>query len=167
MDLTQIVDPETGDQMQTVGSHWGDASRPLNEDQRTRVERTGVCMGCHQNMADPEFWDDKVVAKFGTVATTDEHVVAMNEVLNESVASPDMAGESSGASEDELMAAEEQVKVAEADAAEAEARAEEAESALADAEAPVQGGSMSVWTILALVLGLVVGAGSIWFLRRK
>ena len=196
MDLSQIVDPETGEQLQTVGSHWGDASGPLSDDQRTRVERTGVCMGCHQDVADEAFWTDQVIAKFGTVVSTDEHITAMNDVLKASVAAPEAAevaeapaeSAETGASEADLKAAEDKTadaeaarkeaeakiedaeskaKEAEAQVADAEAKAAEAEAALADAEAPVQGGSMSIWTILALVLGLVVGAGAIWFLRRE
>jgi len=84
MDLSQIVDPETGEQLQTVGSHWPD-SGPLSEDQRTRMERTGVCMGCHQNMADEAFWTDKVIAKFGTVISNDDHIRVMNEIIQEAV----------------------------------------------------------------------------------
>ncbi|MDM8519695.1 hypothetical protein QUF64_06590 [Anaerolineales bacterium HSG6] len=84
MDLSQIVDPETGEQLQTVGSHWPD-SGPLTEDQRTRMERTGACMGCHQNMADSAFWTDKVIAKFGTVMSNDEHIDVMNQIIQEAV----------------------------------------------------------------------------------
>jgi hypothetical protein len=189
MDLSQIVDPETGQQLQTVGSHWGDASGPLTADQRTRMERTGVCMGCHQNMADENFWTDEVIAKFGTVASTDEHIDAMNEVLQASVAEPEVVAEApaaSGPSEADLKAAEAKaaeaeaaqkeaeakaqeaeakIQEAEAKAAEAEAMAKEAETAAAEAPPPSTG--MNVWSILALVLGLVVGAGAVWFLRKK
>ncbi|MEA3336485.1 MAG: cytochrome c3 family protein [Chloroflexota bacterium] len=91
MDLSQIVDPETGQQMMTVGSHWPD-SRPLDENQRVRMERTGVCMGCHQNMADPAFWNDQVIASFGEVISNDEHINVMNEVINASVMQPVSAG---------------------------------------------------------------------------
>jgi hypothetical protein len=53
MDWAQVVNPDTGEQMMTVGSHWP-GSGPLSVDQRVKVERIGVCMGCHQNMDAPE-----------------------------------------------------------------------------------------------------------------
>ncbi len=84
MDLSQIVNPETGEQLQTVGSHWPD-SRPLDKDIRTKMERTGVCMGCHQNMADTEFWTDTVVARFGQAISNEEHIDTMNQVIQEAV----------------------------------------------------------------------------------
>ncbi len=87
MDLSQIVDPETGEQLMTVGSHWPD-SGPLSEDQRTRMDRTGVCMGCHQNMADESFWTDKVIATFGEAISNDDHIKAMNEVIQNAVGEP-------------------------------------------------------------------------------
>ena len=83
-DLSQIVAQE-GEQLMTVGSHR-ELARPLNDDERTRVERTGVCMGCHQNMASPEFWKDGVVVKYGQVASTDEHIDAMNQVILDAIA---------------------------------------------------------------------------------
>ena len=86
MDLSQIVDPETGEQLMTVGSHWP-GSGPLTEDQRTRMQRTGVCMGCHQNMADPAFWTDQVIAKYGQVMSDDEHINMMNQLINDAVQS--------------------------------------------------------------------------------
>ncbi len=210
MDLSQIVDPETGQQMQTVGSHWP-GSGPLSEDQRTRMERTGVCMGCHQNMADEAFWTDQVIAKFGTVMSNDEHINMMNTVLNESVGSSDMAApaeSSGGPSQADLDAAEAKAAEAQAAAEAAEAKAAEAEAALADAEAqgsgdadaaiadanakaeaaeakaataeakaaeaaaapaaaPSSGGNMTLWTIVALILGLVVGGGAVFFTRKS
>jgi hypothetical protein len=86
-DLSRIV-TEEGQQLMTVGSHWPD-SGPLSDDQRTRVERVGVCMGCHQNMSDPDFWDDNVIAKYGRVATTDEHIEAMDQVIQDAVGAPE------------------------------------------------------------------------------
>ena len=84
MDLSQIVDPETGEQLMTVGSHWP-GSGPLSEDQRTRMERTGVCMGCHQNMADESFWTEEVIAQYGEVMSNDEHINTMNQVIQDAV----------------------------------------------------------------------------------
>lgn len=91
IDWSQIVSRD-GEQLQIVGSHWED-SRPLDQDQRERMERTGVCMGCHQNMARADFWTDEVVGKFGVVVSDDEHIDTMNEVLIEATTrSPIRAG---------------------------------------------------------------------------
>ena len=84
IDFSQIVDRD-GTQLQIVGSHWPD-SRPLDQDQRERMERTGVCMGCHRNMATPTFWDQKVIAKYGVVVTDDEHINMMDTVLTDAAA---------------------------------------------------------------------------------
>ncbi len=90
IDFSQIVSRD-GTQLQIVGSHWPD-SRPLDQDQRERMERTGVCMGCHRNMASPDFWQQEVVAKYGVVVTDDEHIETMDQVLKDAVsaaAAPD------------------------------------------------------------------------------
>ena len=83
IDWSQIVTRD-GEQQQIVGSHWPD-SRPLDQDQRERMERTGVCMGCHQNMADEEFWTEEVVVKYGLMITDDEHIEHMNHLIQEAV----------------------------------------------------------------------------------
>jgi hypothetical protein len=83
-DWSQIVTRD-GEQLQTVGSHWP-LSRPLNDEERTRMERTGVCMGCHQNMADETFWTDRIVVTYGQVASNDEHINTMNQVIQDAVA---------------------------------------------------------------------------------
>ena len=54
MDLDQVVTRD-GKQLQTVGHHWPD-SRPLNQEQRDKMERVGVCIGCHGN------FPEKIVA---------------------------------------------------------------------------------------------------------
>ncbi len=53
-DLSQIITRD-GKQLVTVGSHWP-LSGPLTEAQRSKMERTGLCMGCHQNMLDEDLW---------------------------------------------------------------------------------------------------------------
>jgi hypothetical protein len=165
------------------------------------MERTGVCMGCHQNMADEAFWNDQVIAKFGEVMSDEEHIDVMNEVIQASVAAPEVgaavpapAPEPTAAPEAEavpapgvgqdalnavevkaveagLKAAEAEAKAAEAElkAAEAEARVAEVQTALAEApEAAVSaGGNMTMWVIVAMVLGLVIGAGIVYFARQK
>lgn len=49
-DWSQFVDDQ-GRQTQTVGHHFS-RSRPLDEEQRTRMEREGVCLACHQDIPD-------------------------------------------------------------------------------------------------------------------
>lgn len=83
-DFSQIVTRD-GVQLQIVGSHRPD-SRPLDREQRERMERTGVCMGYHRNMATPTFWDQKVIAKYGVVVTDDEHINMMDTVLTDAAA---------------------------------------------------------------------------------
>jgi len=53
-DLSQIVSRD-GKQLVTVGSHWPLTS-PLPQSTREKMERTGLCMGCHQNMLDKDLW---------------------------------------------------------------------------------------------------------------
>jgi len=49
-DWSRIV-TEDGKQLQTVGHHF-QASRPLNNQQRTQIDRRGVCLSCHQEIPD-------------------------------------------------------------------------------------------------------------------
>ena len=53
-DLSRIV-TEDGKQLVTVGSHWP-LTGPLPQEIRDKMERTGLCMGCHQNMTDEDLW---------------------------------------------------------------------------------------------------------------
>jgi cytochrome c553 len=53
-DLSQIVTRD-GKQLVSVGSHWP-LTGPLPQDMREKMERTGVCMGCHQKQSDENFW---------------------------------------------------------------------------------------------------------------
>ena len=47
-DWSQFVDHQ-GNQRQTVGHHFS-RSRPLNELERSHVERTGICLSCHREL---------------------------------------------------------------------------------------------------------------------
>jgi len=47
-DYSQFLD-ENGTQMQTVGTHFK-LSGPLSKDQRDKLERSGVCLSCHQEL---------------------------------------------------------------------------------------------------------------------
>jgi hypothetical protein len=53
-DWSQVVTRD-GKQTHTVGSHWT-LSGPLPKEMRDKMERTGVCFGCHQLMGDEKFW---------------------------------------------------------------------------------------------------------------
>ena len=77
-DWSQIVTRD-GKQLQTVGSHWPD-SRPLDQDQRERMEKTGLCMGCQQNMSNEQVWDKLNSDKKLNV---DEHIKKMHEIANQ------------------------------------------------------------------------------------
>ena len=48
MDWSRFIDEE-GNQLQTVGHHFS-GSRPLNNEERGKLDRTGVCMACHQSL---------------------------------------------------------------------------------------------------------------------
>jgi len=75
-DLSQIVTRD-GKQLVSVGSHWP-LTGPLPQETREKMERTGVCMGCHQNQADAEFW--KKVAEDGWL-NNDAHKDLMDKAI--------------------------------------------------------------------------------------
>ncbi|MCY4153010.1 MAG: hypothetical protein OXE94_12375 [Aestuariivita sp.] len=76
-DLSRIV-TEDGEQLVTVGSHWP-LTGPLPQDMREKMERTGLCMGCHQNMTDAEVWDAVNSEKF---VSNQEHQAVMDEAIH-------------------------------------------------------------------------------------
>ena len=76
-DWSVVVDRKTGKQLQSVGTHWP-ASRPLDKAQRDKMERTGVCMGCHQNMSNKELWSKLNTSK---VLNDDEHIKKMHTIF--------------------------------------------------------------------------------------
>jgi hypothetical protein len=51
-DLSRIL-IEDGQQLVSVGSHW-DLTGPLPQEMREKMERTGLCLGCHQNMTNED-----------------------------------------------------------------------------------------------------------------
>ncbi len=75
-DLSQIVTRD-GKQLVSIGSHWP-LTGPLPQQMREKMERTGLCMGCHQNMADPAFWAK--VNSPGWV-TNEQHRDVMNRAV--------------------------------------------------------------------------------------
>ena len=76
-DLSQIVTRE-GEVLVTVGSHWP-LTGPLSAEQRAKMERTGLCMGCHQNMTNDDLW-----AKVNTPAFVDneQHQDVMDQAVH-------------------------------------------------------------------------------------
>ena len=76
-DWSTIVDKD-GNQVQVVGSHWP-LSRALNKEERTGMDRTGLCMGCHREMTNEELW--KKVSTSGTL-NMKEHIEKMNKFLH-------------------------------------------------------------------------------------
>ena len=77
-DLSQIVTRDD-EQLVSVGSHWPLTS-PLPSSMRAKMERTGLCMGCHQNMADATLWEK--VNTPGWVGN-EQHRAVMNRALAE------------------------------------------------------------------------------------
>ena len=47
-DYSKFLD-ENGTQLQTVGHHWS-LSGPLSKAQRDKLDRSGICMSCHQDI---------------------------------------------------------------------------------------------------------------------
>ncbi len=66
-----------GQQVQTVGTHWP-LSRALPEEMRKGIERVGLCMGCHRNMAKEELW--AAVNTPGRL-TDEQHIELMNKMF--------------------------------------------------------------------------------------
>jgi len=75
-DLSQIVTRD-GKQLVSIGSHWP-LTGPLPQDMRDRMERTGLCIGCHEEQSDAKFWDK--VSTDGWLNNAD-HKKAMKKML--------------------------------------------------------------------------------------
>lgn len=76
-DLSQIVTRD-GKQLVTVGSHWP-LTGPLPQETRDKMERTGLCMGCHQNMTNEELWKAVNSKRF---ATNEQHKAVMDQAIH-------------------------------------------------------------------------------------
>ena len=90
-DLSQIVTRD-GKQLVTIGSHWP-LTGPLPQEMRNKMERTGLCMGCHQNMTNEELWS-KVNSP--TFVNNRQHQEVMNAALK-AYAEKKAANEEAGA----------------------------------------------------------------------
>ncbi len=75
-DLSQVVTRD-GKQLVTMGSHWP-LTGPLSQEQREKMERTGLCMGCHKEMTNDQLWSKLNSPK---VLNDAEHIARMNELL--------------------------------------------------------------------------------------
>jgi hypothetical protein len=95
-DWSTIVD-SAGNQVQTVGTHWP-LSRALNAGERDRLQRTGLCMGCHQEMTNDELW--RRVSTPGRL-TNDAHTQLMNMLLRGAARTHDSASAAAGSSADD------------------------------------------------------------------
>ncbi|MCG8423768.1 MAG: cytochrome C [Proteobacteria bacterium] len=75
-DWSTIID-QNGNQVQTVGTHWP-LSRALNREQREGINRTGLCMGCHREMRNPQLW-----SRWATAGRLDKnaHIEMMNKLF--------------------------------------------------------------------------------------
>jgi len=176
MDWSRIVDPETGEQLMTVGSHWP-GSGPLTEDQRTRMERVGICMGCHQNMADTAFWTDQVIATYGRIVSDDEHIQMMNRLVHDAVEGKAAIAQVEEA-QSKVQTMQSQLEEAKAQAEAAKKQVQDLESELAKAKeeaakpaptpapAPAAGPS-PLYLVIALIVGLIIGGGVVLATRKK
>ena len=81
-DWSTVVDRKTGKQLQSVGTHWP-ASGPLPKEMRDKMERTGVCMGCHENMTKKDLWDK--VNKTPGILSNKAHQDVASKLLKDAV----------------------------------------------------------------------------------
>jgi len=83
MDLGQVVTRD-GQQLQTVGHHWP-LSGPLSQKQRDNMERSGVCLSCHQDIPNgtPSIKMLNMLAKMaGIVPETDkQHMGLLSKIM--------------------------------------------------------------------------------------
>jgi len=75
-DLSQIVTRD-GKQLVSIGSHWP-LTGPLPDDMRAKMERTGLCMGCHEETSNKAIWEK--VSKEGFLDNA-AHRQLMNKTL--------------------------------------------------------------------------------------
>lgn len=82
MDWSRFVS-ETGQQLQTVGHHFKN-SRPLNNEERNKLDRRGACLACHQNIPDESLAVSLMthMAEYaGVEITTKEHSSILHKIL--------------------------------------------------------------------------------------
>jgi len=81
-DYSKFID-DNGTQLMTVGHHWK-LSQPLSKEQRSKLDREGACISCHQNIPD----GDLAVSTMAHIAEMsginidrDEHNSILNKIL--------------------------------------------------------------------------------------
>ena len=79
-DLSQIVTRD-GKQLVSVGSHW-ELTGPLPQEMRDKMERSGLCKGCHKNMSNKALWS-KVDSKPQGWITNKEHQDLMDKFIKD------------------------------------------------------------------------------------
>lgn len=105
-------------------------------------------MGCHQNMADTAFWNENIIDTYGQVSANNDHIDAMTALMDDAVAG--------SAALVELDTAQTEVQELQAQLAEAAPEA-----------APAPAPNLTLYVILALLGGLIVGAGGVWLAKKK
>jgi len=81
-DYSSFID-ENGTQLMTVGHHWK-LSQPLDEEQRSKLDRRGMCLSCHKNMPDGDLAVSALVhasEMAGIVIDREEHGSILNKIL--------------------------------------------------------------------------------------
>ncbi len=81
MDWSRFV-TEKGKQLQTVGHHFK-LSRPLNNAERSKLDRRGVCLACHKTIPDKDIAVSLMhhVAKYGgLIVDNDAHKSILNKI---------------------------------------------------------------------------------------
>jgi hypothetical protein len=82
-DYSQFID-ENGTQLMTVGHHFK-LSRPLDKEQRSKLDRRGVCLSCHTDIPEGNL-AISAMAHVAEMAEIDidnkEHQTILNKILN-------------------------------------------------------------------------------------
>jgi len=81
-DYSSFID-ENGTQLMTVGHHWK-LSQPLDKEQRSKLDRRGMCLSCHKNMPDGDLAVSALVhasEMAGIVIDREEHGSILNKIL--------------------------------------------------------------------------------------
>ncbi len=81
-DYSSFLD-ENGTQLMTVGHHWK-LSQPLDKEQRSKLDRRGMCLSCHKNIPDGDLAVSALVhasEMAGIEIDREEHGSILNKIL--------------------------------------------------------------------------------------
>ena len=81
-DYSSFID-ENGTQLMTVGHHWK-LSQPLDKEQRSKLDRRGMCLSCHKNIPDGDLAVSALVhasEMAGIEIDREEHGSILNKIL--------------------------------------------------------------------------------------